>query len=139
MSFETVLKAAQDGDPDAQVAMGYLFFKGEGVLQDRREAARWFGLAADSLVLYTDAGFKFSAGIALVMMALALVELVYTLVIFCTGQPIEGWTTTMFVLTLGFAGVFAILTVVIKYLSLLVDLVFKKQRYLIESIEKIQK
>ena len=45
----------------------------------------------------------------------------------------------MFVLTLGFAGVFAILTVVIKYLSLLVDLMFKKQRYLIESIEKIQK
>ena len=47
MSFETVLKAAQNGDADAQVAMGYLFFKGEGVLQDRREAARWFGLAAD--------------------------------------------------------------------------------------------
>ena len=109
----------------------------DGRLQGR--APGRFGLAADSLVLYTDAGFKFSAGIALVMMALALVELVYTLVIFCTGQPIEGWTTTMFVLTLGFAGVFAILTVVIKYLSLLVDLVFKKQRYLIESIEKIQK
>ena len=47
MSFETVLKAAQDGDPDAQTAMGYLFFKGEGVMQDRREAARWFGLASD--------------------------------------------------------------------------------------------
>lgn len=48
MSFETVLKAAQDGDPDAQTAMGYMFFKGEGVEQDRREAARWFGLAADA-------------------------------------------------------------------------------------------
>lgn len=48
MSFESVLKAAQDGDPDAQVAMGYMFFKGEGVAQDRREAARWFGLASDA-------------------------------------------------------------------------------------------
>lgn len=45
----------------------------------------------------------------------------------------------MFVLTLGFAGLFAVLTIIIKYLSLLVDLVFKKQNYLIESIEKIQK
>ena len=34
---------------------------------------------------------------------------------------------------------FAVLTIIIKYLSLLVDLVFKKQNYLIESIEKIQK
>ena len=32
----------------------------------------------------------------------------------------------MFVLTLGFAGLFAVLTIIIKYLSLLVDLVFKK-------------
>ena len=70
---------------------------------------------------------------------LALAELAYTLIIFCAGHPIEGWTTMMFVLTLGFAGLFAVLTIIIKYLSLLVDLVFKKQNYLIESIEKIQK
>ena len=37
------MKAAREGDPDAQVAMGYMFFKGDGVGQDRREAARWFG------------------------------------------------------------------------------------------------
>ena len=98
-----------------------------------------FGLAADSLALYTDAGFKFSLGITLVMMALALAELIYTLVVFCTGHPVAGWTTTMFVLTLGFAGVFAVLAIVVKYLSLLVDLIFKKQKYLIESVEKIQK
>ena len=98
-----------------------------------------FALAMDSLALYTDAGYKLSAGIAIVMMFLALAELGYTLIIFCAGHPIEGWTTMMFVLTLGFAGLFAVLTIIIKYLSLLVDLVFKKQNYLIESIEKIQK
>lgn len=100
--------------------------------------SRWM-LAMDSLALYTDAGFKASTAITVCMMALALAELVYTLVIFATGHPIEGWTTTMFVLTLGFAGLFAVLTIVVKYLSLLVDLNFKKQKYLVESIEKIQK
>jgi dolichol-phosphate mannosyltransferase len=98
-----------------------------------------FGLAADSLALYTDAGFKVSAGIAVAMMLLALAELVYTLVIFFTGKPVAGWTTMMFVLTVGFAGLFGVLTIVIKYLSLLVELVFKKQKYFVESIEKIQK
>ena len=45
----------------------------------------------------------------------------------------------MFVITVGFSGLFAVLTIVVKYLSLLVDLVFKQQKYLVESIEKLQK
>lgn len=103
------------------------------------EGAGRLGLAFDSLALYTEAGFRVSAGLTLTMMTVALLELVYTVTVFLTGQPIEGWTTTMFVLTFGFAGLFAVLTIVIKYLSLLVDLTFRKQKYLIESVEKLQK
>ena len=88
-----------------------------------------FNLALDSLTLYTNFG----------MMALALAELIYTLVIFATGHPVEGWTTTMFVITVGFAGLFAVLTIVVKYLSLLLNLTFRQQKYLVESIEKLQK
>ena len=73
------------------------------------------------------------------MMALALAELIYTLVIFATGHPVEGWTTTMFVITVGFAGLFAVLTIIVKYLSLLLNLTFRQQKYLVESIEKLQK
>lgn len=98
-----------------------------------------FNLAIDSLALYTDAGFKASMGITLCMLVLALAELLYTLVIFFTGHPVAGWTTTMFVITVGFAGLFAVLTIVVKYLSLLLDLTFKQQKYLVESIEKLQK
>ena len=84
----------------------------DGVLPNT-EQGRW-NLAMDSLALYT-------------------------VVVFATGHPIEGWTTTMLVLTVGFAGLFAVLTILVKYLSLLLDLTFKKQKYLVESIEKIQK
>ena len=109
----------------------------DGVLPNT-EQGRW-NLAMDSLALYTDAGFKASTGITMFMMILALAELLYTVVVFATGHPIEGWTTTMLVLTVGFAGLFAVLTILVKYLSLLLDLTFKKQKYLVESIEKIQK
>ena len=98
-----------------------------------------FNLAVDSLALYTDAGFKVSIGITGCMLVLALAELVYTLAVFATGHPVAGWTTTMFVITVGFAGLFAVLTVVVKYLSLLLALVFKQQKYLVESVEKLQK
>lgn len=110
----------------------------EGKMNGRQQQR--FGLAVDSLALYTDAGYKLSLGVAGFMLLLTLAELIYTLYIFFgRGHAIEGWTTTMFVLTVGFAGVFAILAMVLKYLSLLVDLVFKKQKYLVEGIEKIQK
>lgn len=103
-----------------------------------KQAGR-FNLAVDSLALYTDAGFKVSMGITLCMLVLALAELLYTVVIFFTGHPVAGWTTTMFVITVGFAGLFAVLTIVVKYLSLLLNLTFKQQKYLVESIEKLQK
>ena len=45
----------------------------------------------------------------------------------------------MFVIPVGFAGLFAVLTIVVKYLSLLLELTFKQQKYLVESIEKLQK
>ncbi len=104
----------------------------------RRSEGR-FSLAVDSLALYTDAGYKFSVGLTGAMLALALAELVYTLAIYFGGRPITGWTTTMFVLTAGFAGLFAVSAVVCKYLSLILEMTFKKQTSLVEGIEKIQK
>lgn len=96
-------------------------------------------LAIDSLALYTNAGFKVSIGITLFMMAVALFELIYTIVIYCIGKPIEGWTTMMLVMTFGFLGLFIILSIIIKYLSINIDMIFRKQKYLVESVEKIQK
>ena len=73
------------------------------------------------------------------MMALTLIVTGYTVVIYLSGSPVEGWTTTMLFLGFGFFGMFAILTLVLKYLSLLVELTFRRQRYVFESIEKISK
>ena len=109
----------------------------DGSVQDGSNGR--MSLAIDSLALYTDAGFKLSIGITLFMMAAALFELIYTIVIYCIGKPIEGWTTMMLVMTFGFLGLFIILSIIIKYLSLNMDMIFRKQKYLVESVEKIQK
>lgn len=106
-----------------------------GNLYEKKEAP--FRLALDSLILYTDFGYRFGIGLTLLMLAATLVELMYTITIWLTGNPISGWTTTMFVLTLCMTGVFAILAMTMKYLTLLVRLVFQKQNYLVESIEKM--
>lgn len=94
-------------------------------------------LAVDSLVLYTDFGYKFSIGLTSLMFLIAVLELAYTIVIWSAGNPISGWTTTMFVLTVGLAGLFAILALVMKYLTLILKLNFKKQNYMVENVEKL--
>lgn len=94
--------------------------------------------AIDALALYTDAAYKISFGVSLALLTVTLAAIVYTLVIFFSAKPVEGWTTTMILLSAGFFGVFLLLTFVIKFLSLLVDLVFRNQKYLVESVEKIQ-
>ena len=97
-----------------------------------------FSLAVNSLMLYTDVGYHVCAGISVLMLLCTLVDLAYTLIVFLGGgHPIAGWTTTMLVISIGFFGVFLILALVLKYLSLLVDLIFRQQKYLVEGIEKL--
>lgn len=115
--------------------MSSLFFDGK---IDNNQKSKTM-LAINSLALYTDAGYKISIGITLFMMIVAVIELIYTMVIYCVGKPIAGWTTTMLVMSFGFLGLFFILSIVIKYLSLILDMSFRKQDYLVESVEKIQK
>ncbi len=94
-------------------------------------------LAVNSLALYTNAGYKISIGFSFFMIVVTLLELLYTFVIYCMGIPIKGWTTTIIVISIGFLGVFLGQSIIIKYLSLNLDMNFRKQKYLIESIEKI--
>lgn len=93
--------------------------------------------ALDSIVLFTNLAFNASFVLALLMMAATLAGGIYVLLIFLLGKPVEGYTTMMLVNTASFFGVFTILAVILKYLSILVQLVFQKQTYMIESIEKI--
>lgn len=99
-----------------------------------------FTRAVDSLALYTNVAYRVSFIVAMVMLVLMVAAVVYTVVVyFLPGLTVApGWTTTMLMLTGGFFGVFLLLAFVLKYLSLLVELVFRKQTYLVESVEKLK-
>jgi len=96
-------------------------------------------LAIDSIILFTDAAYRFSIMMTIAMMGIMVLAAIYAMVVFVMGNPIAGWTTTILFLAFAFFGLFGILTIVIKYLSTIVDLIFKKQKYTFESIEKLTK
>jgi polyisoprenyl-phosphate glycosyltransferase len=98
-----------------------------------------YDTAFDALILFTNVAYKIAILLALVMMTATMAGGVYTIIIYALGIPVAGYTTTMLVMTAAFFGVFGLLAVMLKYLSVIVRLVFKEQKYIVESVEKISK
>lgn len=96
-------------------------------------------LAVDSLILFTEVGYRFSMYMTILMMLVSVLMIIYTCVIYVTVHPVAGWTTTILFLSVVFFGLFAILTIIVKYLQIIVDLVFRRKHYSFESIEKLSK
>lgn len=94
-------------------------------------------LAVDSLLLFTDVAYRGAFVLSVFMVIIMIVVALYALIIKFLGNPANGWTSTILFLSFAFFGLFAILGVIIKYLSMLIHLTFNKTEYLFESIEKI--
>lgn len=94
--------------------------------------------AIDTLIIYTNLAFSISVSIALLLLCSTLSIIIYTMYIyFGKDKPIEGWTTIMLLLSGGFSGLFLLIAIIIKYLSLILEIVFKRKSYIQENIEKI--
>lgn len=96
-------------------------------------------LAVESLILFTDFGYRVSSFMTVMMMIISALTVAYSVFIYLTAKPIEGWTTTIIFLSVSFFALFAVLTIIIKYLKIILDLIFKKKYYSFESIEKLTK
>lgn len=95
-------------------------------------------LALDSFIYFTNVLERVSAVISALFLGLTVGMGIYIIYDMFNGtKPVEGWLSTMGFLALGFFGVFTLLTIILKYLSVLLNLVFRQQRYLVADIEKV--
>lgn len=96
-------------------------------------------LAGDSFIIFTDLGYRFSMFITSVMLFFTIGVGVYSLVFKFLRNPVPGWTSTILMISVSMFFLFTVLTIVLKYLQILVNLVFKKAQYSFLSIEKLTK
>jgi polyisoprenyl-phosphate glycosyltransferase len=95
-------------------------------------------MAINALIIYTNLAFNISIGITLALFLFTVLTVFYVCFIYFSGdKPIEGWTTTMLLMSGSFSGIFFILAIIIKYLSLIIELVYSKKTYLVESVERL--
>lgn len=106
-------------------------------VSDKAEKRYRGHLAVNTLIMFTDLGYKFSVIMTFLMMLMAAFMLIYSVAVYLTSNPVAGWTTTILFLSVAFFGLFGILAIVIKYLQILLELIFKRKQYSFESIEKL--
>lgn len=104
--------------------------------QEKRYRQR---LAIDALLLFTDVGYRLGAACTLFMMLFTVIFACYAVVTYLLSSPVAGWTTTVCFLAFAFFALFGLLTLVIKYLQLILSLVFKRGGASFEAIEKLTK
>ncbi len=95
-------------------------------------------LAVDTLIIFTNALEKLSMMVSVVLLGALLVMfgyLVYS--IFSKVRPVEGWLSIMSLMSFGFFMMSVMLTLILKYLSLILNMSFRRQRYVIEGVEKL--
>ena len=110
----------------------------EGLGQKHNFSLERGGLAIDSFIFFTNVVERISTFISIFFLLVTVGTLIYTLVdYFIEDSLVGGWASLMTFVSLGFFGVFVMLTLLLKYMSVVLNLIFKKQRYLVADIEKV--
>lgn len=94
-------------------------------------------LGIRALMIFTNIMQKISTLVCGAFLIATLVISGYIVYIFLMQKPVEGWTPIMMYLSIGFLGIFVILALILKFLSVVLDIVYKNETHNIESIWKV--
>lgn len=120
------------------LSIPYKPMNGDKVKNRKAHFSQRGALALDSFIYFTNVLEKVSLIISMIFLLTTVLMGAYAVVDYFLESGIsEGWASTMCFMSLGFFGVFFLLTIILKYLSVLVNLVFKQTKYLVADIEKI--
>lgn len=110
--------------------------KGKIKKHNRKESAYRLNSGINYMMIFT----KVIENITLVLGAVFLLVTIGTglwaLYSYFVQDAVAGWVSLMGVISFGFFGVFLLISVIIKYMSLILDMNYKKTAYVVESINK---
>lgn len=96
-------------------------------------------LGIEMLLSFSSFGTNFAFFLSVFFLFISVLIAIYTVYIYITfKQVIPGWTTTMLSLSFGFSGLFLIIGILVKYMTMILTEVKDKPRYTIQSVERIK-
>lgn len=118
--------------------MADIYYEGEkkhNIKNIRKDA----DIAINSLIIFTDVAYKFAIMLSILFILFTISTAIYSLIVFINEKTVPGYTSTILLLSFAFFGIFMFFSIMIKYLSIIVDLIFKKQQYIVESVDKVNR
>lgn len=98
-----------------------------------------FNLAYEIMMRYSHIASTISVGLSLFFMLFSVLMIGYVIASYIIVQNIaSGWTTTMMFLTISFSGLFLVLSMILKYLDMLLRDKTINKTYIYDSIEQIK-
>jgi len=106
----------------------------------KRSLSERVTLAADVVFAFSDLGMKISIILSTLFFMLSAGIGFYAIIIYLTLKTVvTGWTTLSLFLSCGFSGIFLVLGILGKYLTMLLTEIQNRPSYIVRSVERINK
>lgn len=93
-------------------------------------------LMFDTLIYYTDAIMLFTQRLAFCFFGLFGLGVIYSLITKIIKETVEGWASLFILISLGFFGIFFILSIIIRYLHHILKNSLDTKDYIYRSVDK---
>lgn len=108
-------------------------------IRSDRTLGEKLSFASETLLAFSDISLKLTLWLSLLFFVGSIFIGIYATTIYFTDKSVAlGWTTTMLFLSFSFSGIFLILSILGKYLSMLLQETRHGSAYTIRSIERIR-
>lgn len=116
-----------------------LFFHPLQSIQSSRTLTEKISFASESLLSFSNIGLKFTLWLSILFFLGSLIIGIYAISIYLTEKTVAlGWTTIMLFLSFSFSGIFLILTILGKYLTMILEESKGKPAYTIQSVKRLK-
>ena len=140
-SMATIIPYRKAQYASSNLNLEYIAYSNDRKMRKRsvRSKKERHSAVIDAVLLFTSISYKISLFLTFFMALFMVLSGVYVIVTYLTEGPVSGWAPIMGIASAGFFGVFIIFSIIIKYLDLLLKIAFRRQSYLISSVEKLKR
>ena len=93
-------------------------------------------LMFDTLIYHTDAIMLISQRLSFIFLGLFSLGIIYSIILKLFFNIVEGWASLFILLSLGFSGIFFILSIIIRYLHHILRSSLNSKDYIFGGVEK---
>lgn len=97
-------------------------------------------LGLDVLVNFSDIGIKIAINISILFLMITIFTLCYTVYSYLTVDRIQsGWTTMMLFMSISFSGMFFVLAILAKYITITMTEIKDRPSYVFKGVDRLSK